>query len=495
MTVVLAVGAAATGACSGSGDPNGPRASQPTSDSAPSGTLDWTSCADSADSAECATLDVPLDHSRPHGDRITLALARRRAGGDRIGSLLVNPGGPGVSGLYLAKEAENEFPEEILDHFDVVAWDPRGVGASTPIDCIDDLDRFWAADRSPDDSAEVDELEAVSKMLAEGCERRSGDLIAHVSSIETVADMDMIREALGEQQISYLAFSYGTYLGSLYADAYPERVRAMVLDGAVDPALRPFEATRQQAVGFEAALGAFFDECAADEGCDFHSGGDPASAYDRLMAQIDAEPLPAEVGGEERELGPGEADLGVASVLYSGREGWPVLAAALVEAARGDGSRLLELSDSYTGRLRDGRYDNDNEVFFAISCIDAPLVGRAEQFAALAKALGRVAPHFGATTLWLGLPCAYWPVAPVGQPAEIHAEGAPPIVVLGTTNDPATPLIWAESLAAQLDSGTLAVLEGEGHTAFGRGSDCMDGLVVDYLVRLDAPDDGARCAG
>lgn len=489
MVLVEALVAVGVGACGG-GEEGSTAASGTTAVAAETGSLDWTAC---GESAECATLDVPLDHSDPRGDTLSLALARHRARDDRIGSLLVNPGGPGASGLYLAKEAESVLPDEILDRFDVVAWDPRGIGESSRVDCIDDMDRFWAADRSPDDAGEVQELEAVSRMLAQGCRKRSADLIAHVSTADTAADMDLIREALGEEQVSYLGFSYGTYLGSLYADAYPERVRAMVLDGAVDPALSALEMTRQQAGGFDAALDAFFEDCASDEDCDFHSGGDPASAYDRLMAQIDAESLPAEVGGEERVLGPGEADVGVATALYGGTEGWPVLGEALVDAARGDGSLLLELSDSYTGRTEGGGYADDNEAYFAISCIDAPPVAAAEEFTAIADDIDAGAPHFGATTLWLGLPCAYWPVAPVSGPAEIHATGAPPILVLGTANDPATPLAWAESLAGQLDSGVLTVLEGEGHTAFGRGDDCIDGVVIDYLVALDEPQDGTRC--
>lgn len=501
VVLVLAVGGAGLGACGGTESPNGknvttaPGGGSSTTRAASvpggSGEVDWSSC---GSGAECATLDVPLDHSRPEGETITLALARHRAGGDRLGSLLVNPGGPGAAALYLAMEATEIFPDEILDRFDVVAWDPRGVGKSSPVDCADNLDRFWAADRSPDDATEVHELEVVSRMLADGCAERSGDLIGHVSSGETVADMDLIREALGEEQVSYLGFSYGTYLGALYADRYPQRVRAMVLDGAVDPSLTALEVTAQQATGFDAALGAFFRDCASRDRCAFHSGGDPASAYGRLMAQIDAEALPAEVGGEERLLGPGEADIGVATALYAGEEGWPVLADALVDAARGDGSLLLKLSDSYTGRRGDGRYSDDNEAFFAISCLDAPPVASAARFGALADRLDDEAPYFGATTLWLGLPCSYWPAPPVGGPAEIHAGGAPPILVLGTSNDPATPLAWAQSLAEQLDSGVLTVLEGEGHTAFARGSGCIDDLVIDYLVDLAAPTDGTRCA-
>lgn len=510
MTMVLVLGAAAAGSCggsdgqssrSGSTAPDGSTSTtrsgtphtvtDPTGNGeARTGSLDWEPC---GSGAECSTLEVPLDHSRPRGEKIILALAVHRAEGERIGPLLVNPGGPGASGLYLAKEAGSLFPDEILDRFDVVAWDPRGVGESTPVDCIDDLSRFWAADRSPDGPAEIDELEAVSVELAEGCRRRSANLIAHVSSYDTAADMDLIREALGEEQVSYLGFSYGTFIGALYADTYPEGVRAMVLDGAIDPSLDPVEMSKQQAAGFDAALAAFFDDCAADEGCDFHSGGSPETAYARLMAQIDAETLPAEVAGEERELTSGEAEIGVALALYSGRDGWPVLAEALVEAARGDGSGLLELSDAYTGRRAGGVYSDDNEAFFAISCTDAPAASTADGFPAVAAEVTAAAPYFGATTLWLGLPCAYWPVPPVGGPTEIHATGAPPLLVLGTTNDPATPLAWAESLASQLDSGALAVLEGEGHTAFGRGSGCIDEIVFEYLVDLVVPDDGVAC--
>ncbi len=506
LTTILVLGVVAVGACGGSGDPtsrSGPAALDGSSTSAPPGpnrtdgdahgaTLEWEAC---GAGAECSTLEVPLDHSRPRGETITLALAVHRAEGDRIGPLLVNPGGPGASGIYLAKEAGILFPEAILDRFDVVAWDPRGVGESTRVDCTDDLGRFWAADRSPDGPAEIAELEAVSAALALGCAERSGDLLAHVSSIDTAADMDLIRKAFGDEQVSYLGFSYGTFLGALYADEYPEGVRAMVLDGAIDPSLGPVEATEQQAAGFDAALAAFFEDCASDESCTFHSGGNPESAYGRLMAQMDAERLPAKVAGEDRELGPGEAEIGVALALYSGREGWAVLADALVEAARGDGTGLLELSDAYTGYSGDGTYSDDNEAFFSISCTDAPPASTADGFPAVADEVAAAAPYFGATTLWLGLPCAYWPVPPVGEPEEIRAAGAPPMLVLGTSNDPATPLAWAESLAAQLESGILAVLEGEGHTAFGRGSACIDDLVLDYLVDLATPAAGTACAG
>jgi pimeloyl-ACP methyl ester carboxylesterase len=445
----------------------------------------WHDCG----SVECASLPVPLDESTP--DRtIDLALARRRADEDPIGILLTNPGGPGASGLSLAANADRYFSDEILDHFDIVAWDPRGVGQSAPVDCVDDLDFFFAVDHSPDDAREVAENVAASERLADGCADRSGALLPYVSSRATVRDMDRIRAALGEEQLSYVGFSYGTYLGALYADQFPERVRAMVLDGAVDPALDFAAASRGQALGFERALDAFLDDCARRD-CGF-GGDDPHRSYSRLMAAIDAEELPAELDGEDRRLGPGEADLGVATALYGGTEDWPVLADALRRAAQGDGSRLLALADQYTGRRKGGEYSNAMEAFYAIGCLDVP-APTDDEVQALADELAVDAPNFGPATVWLSNPCAHWPVAPGPAPGPVRGVGAPPILVVGTTNDPATPFAWAEALAAELQSARLLVFEAEGHTAYTRGNDCVDDAVDQYLVDLVAPLDEARC--
>lgn len=452
------------------------------------GTLGWEDCR----GVECAVLEVPLDPDDVAGATIELALARRPAEGERIGSLLVNPGGPGSEARWLAFQAELIFPDRVLEHFDIVAWDPRGVGASTSVNCLDDLEPFWAADRSPDDAAELVEVARVSRELAEGCGERSAELLPHLSSWATVSDMDRIREALGDDQLNYLGFSYGTLLGARYAERYPDRVRSLVLDGAIDPSLPTAEATRQQALGFEASLEAFLDACADDDGCAFHAGGDPARGYDRLMTQIDAEALPAELDGESRELGPGEADIGVAAALYAGRDGWERLGEALNAAARGDGALLLALADAYTGYEGDGRYSDENEAFYATGCLDGPVPTPGE-IETQAEALAREAPRFGPATVWLGLPCAYWPVEGEVETEDLRAERAPPILVLGTANDPATPLAWAEALTDQLVSGVLAVLDDEGHTAFGRGNACIDRIVVDYLVDLEVPVRGATC--
>jgi pimeloyl-ACP methyl ester carboxylesterase len=458
------------------------------SDATPS-TLDWQPCG----SVDCARLRVALAPGTPSLGTISLELVRHRATGDRIGALLTNPGGPGASSLWIAQQATDIFPATLLEHFDVIAWDPRGVGRSTAVRCGEKLDTFWSQDRSPDNAKEVASNVAAAKRLAGECEAKSGRILPYLSSRNTVADMDAIRRALGDDKISYLGFSYGTYLGALYADTYPEHVRAMVLDGAIDPSLSSEAATAEQADGFDRALDAFLSDCARRSDCAFKGGGNPQRAYDELMRSIDAEPLFARVDGEQRELGPGEADIGVAEALYGGRESWPELAAALADAARSNGAKLLELSDQYTDRDKGGTYSNQTAAFYAIGCLDAPAPATVREVERDAKSAAARAPHFGVTTTWLGLPCTYWPVKSTVTPAPLHAAGAPPILVLGTTHDPATPFAWARALAAQLDSGHLVALDDEGHAAYGRGNECIDDIVHAYLLDLKVPRDGTQC--
>ncbi len=488
--VLLAVALTATACATGGSNRVAKGSVPPPAEANGAGALHWGSCG----GVECADLTVPLDPAQPRLGTISLTLARHRATGDRVGVLLTNPGGPGAAGLFLAQQADQFFPSTVLSHFDIVAWDPRGTGRSTAVDCNDRLDAFWAVDRSPDNAAEVTQNVNAAKRFAASCEAGSARLLPYMASTYTAADMDAIRRALGEEEISYLGFSYGTYLGTLYANAYPTHVRAMVLDGAIDPALSSDAAGEQQAVGFEKALDAFLADCSARSACAFHSGGHSAAAFDRLMKQIDAEPLYARLHGETRSLGPGEADIGVADAMYGGRESWPQLASALAAAARGDGSKLLALSDDYTERRTGGTYSNETAAFYATGCLDAPPPATLAALERDAVRTARAAPRLGASTIWLGLPCVYWPVKSRIRPHAIAARGAPPILVLGTTHDPATPFAWAQHLAKELQRGRLVGLDDEGHTAYARGSSCIDDIVHRYLLDLTVPKPGIICS-
>jgi pimeloyl-ACP methyl ester carboxylesterase len=436
---------------------------------------------------------VPLDYAHPDDGRtVDVALFRVRAtdAARRIGSLLINPGGPGASGVDFVRQAAFALPEPVRRRFDVVGFDPRGAGATAPVKCRRNLDSLFALDFSPDDDSEQAALDRGLERLAGDCERRDGDVLPYVSSESTVRDMDRIRAALGDDRLSYVGFSYGTYLGSLYAERHPDRVRALVLDGAVDPALDKLEVNLQQAVGFESSLDAFFAWCGDHAGdCDI-GAGDPGAAYDRLARRIDARPL--RVG--DRRLGPGELDLAVFSYLYDGELAYPSLAEGLAAAVDGDGGPLLAEADDFSGRREDGSYSNEQEAFWAIGCLDGPRLGGPEAYRAAEPEVAAAAPRLGRSNLNYDRACAFWPVPAVAPPGPLTATGAPPIVVIGTTGDPATPIQWARDLAAQLDSGVFVEVEGTTHTSFLGLSECVDRLVSRYLVRLDVPDPGTTCA-
>lgn len=451
----------------------------------------WHKCG----AIECSTLSVPLDRTHPGGRRIQLSLARRPARGRRLGVLLTNPGGPGAPGIELVQDADRIFDSSVRDRFDIVSWDPRGVGQSAPVACAGNLDSFYAVDRSRADAATLRANVAVSKQFVASCERGSGELLPYLSTSASADDMDAIRAAMGVPTISYLGFSYGTLLGAVYADRFPNRVQAMVLDGAIDPAQSYASATIAQAAGFDRALGAFLRWCGASSQCQFARNGNPITAFADLQKILAHETEPAELGGERRTLGPGEANIGIATALYAGNSpaGWEALGKALRDAAQGNGSGLLALSDSYTGRRSGGRYDNETAAFYAIGCLDAPVPETPGAVQRVAARAARVAPVFGASTVWLGLPCTFWPAPPVGRVGPIRAAGAPPILVLGTTDDPATPYSAAQHLARELQSGRLLTYVGEGHTAYGRGDSCIDTKVSNYLTTGVLPPVGTRC--
>jgi pimeloyl-ACP methyl ester carboxylesterase len=451
----------------------------------PAGTLDWKACG----RLQCATLTVPLDYTDATKGTIDLSLKRHAAGGnDRIGSLLVNPGGPGVPGTSLVDQATLAFSEDLLDHFDIVGWDPRGTGASSPIDCVDDLDPLFSLDPIPDTPAEKQALIDASKQFDDACAARSGKLLPYVSTQDTARDMDEIRRALGEDKVSYFGFSYGSQLGATYATMFPTHVRAMVIDGAADPNAGYVESTKQQVVGLERGLQQMMDDCATKTTCAFRHNGNPMAAYEALMTKLAASPLPS-TGGRPA-VGPGIAIYGVVSGLYV-KEYWPLVTQALAAAERGDGSKLLALYDAYVERLPNGTWTNSFEDLIAINCLDDPGPKDPAFPDTYAAQLRSLSPHFGDWAAY-SYNCIFWPVSQK-PPLKITGAGAGPIVVVGTTGDPITPIESTKNMASALEGGVLVTVQAEQHTGY-MVNDCVDAAVDDYLVALTVPAVGLVCS-
>jgi pimeloyl-ACP methyl ester carboxylesterase len=466
-------------------------ASPPVAGTTSTHSLAWRAC---GDGFECGTLTVPLDEAAPVGATLGLAVVRKpaRQPKSRIGTLVFNPGGPGAPGVSFLQAVAGTLPAAIQDRFDLVAFDPAGVGKSDPVECEDSLDPLFDQSFQPTNAAERRGLVAAVRRLATACEARSRALLPHVSTLDAVHDLDRLRVALGEDKLSFVGYSYGTFLGATYASTYPDRVRAFVLDGPIDPTMTARQVALAQARGFEHSLRDFLDDCSAHPGCAFHQNGDAAGAYDALRARTARAPIPADTA-DGRSLNQTRFDAAVLQQLYLGRAGWPELAAALAAAADGDASTLLGQADAFVGRDGAGRDDHALEAFWAVSCLDGPSIGGIDAAARLEQQAIAVAPRMGAFIVNNSLPCSVWPVPPVAAPGELEAKGAPPILVIGTTNDPATPLAQAKALAGALQRGRLLVAAGEQHTSFNVGNACVDRAVTRYLVELRPPRAGTRC--
>ncbi|MBQ0848193.1 alpha/beta fold hydrolase [Streptomyces sp. BH-SS-21] len=452
---------------------------------------------------ECATLKAPLDYAEPTKGDIRLAVARKKATGPgkRIGSLLVNPGGPGGSAVdYLQSYAGIGYPAKVRARYDMVAVDPRGVARSEPVECLTGkrMDAYTQTDTTPDDARETTELVDAYKEFAAACGQRSANLLRHVSTVEAARDMDLVRAALGDEKLSYVGASYGTFLGATYAGLYPERVGRLVLDGAMDPSLPARQLNRDQTAGFETAFRSFAKDCVGESDCPLGGKGTtPEQVGKNLKAffrKLDSAPIDAG-DADGRKLGEALATTGVIAAMYD--EGaWPQLREALTTAMKDkDGAGLLVLSDSYYEREADGTYANLMSANAAVNCLDLPAAfASPEEVEKGVPDFEKASPVFGEGLAWASLNCAYWPVKPTGEPHRIEAKGAAPIVVVGTVRDPATPYPWAQSLATQLSSGALLTYDGDGHTAYGRGSACIDSAINQYLLEGTPPQKGKRCS-
>ena len=452
--------------------------------------IDWSEC---RDTMQCAEIEVPLDYAKPDGQAITLSVLKVPAeGGDPIGSLLVNPGGPGGSGVDYAAAAENYFGEALRESYDIVGFDPRGVGASTPIDCLsdDELDAFISADPDPDTEQEVRSSDKLMRSFGQGCLERSGELTRHVSTEEAARDMDILRGVLGQDRLAYFGASYGTYLGATYADLFPERVGRMVLDGAIDPTMDSVDTSLVQAKGFEVALRAYVEHC-VDQGACFLGGSvdEGLAKIQQLLESLDAEPLP---GVGDRVLTEGLAVLGIWAPLYN-RDYWSALDTALAQALSGQGKTLLAFSDAYVARGTNGYLDNSSEALYAVNCLDHDDSVTPEEAQNLVDKFVEASPTFGRVFAFGLTACRSWSVHTGTGPEKLTAHGADPILVVGTSRDPATPLSWAEALAGQLESGVLVRRDGDGHTGYLAGNQCVDDVVENYLVAGETPDGTTDC--
>ena len=451
----------------------------------PAEPIAWSTCPDGV--FDCAEYDVPLDYSDPAGDTITLAV-RRLAAGDanaRIGLLFVNPGGPGGSTIDILSAWARSLPSSVRDRFDIVLMDPRGVGHSSPLVCHDNIQELIGLDPYPETDEDWEVIEDAVQRQTSQCETVGGDVLPFLGTPNVARDIDRLREAEGEATITYFGYSYGTTLGQVYAGLFPTHVRAMVLDGGVDVSLTADERALEQTLGFEAAFHRFVDYCAA-RSC---IAGDPETVIKGLVAEAGEEPIPVSRG--DRPVGAGEAIYAIVQAMYTPAYR-PILSAALNSALDGDASSLLFLADAYSGRTDDGTYGNGAEANAAVNCLDYATDRDPEHHRQISEDFGQAAPFFGPATGQLGLYCAFWPVDPKPIAAS-PAIGAPPIMVIGGTGDPATPYKWSVALARQLSTAFLVTNDAEGHTSYRSGGPCIDDAVNAYLIDLALPPEGLTC--
>lgn len=523
-TASLGTGAPAAGTSASGSAPSGPTAGSATGTAAvPAGLerfyeqdLDWGSCASlavsdetkfyRAPSLQCADLTVPLSYDEPDGQTITLKVLRKPATdqANRIGSVVVNPGGPGASGVEIAGVyGSYGLAKDINGQLDFVGFDPRGVGASTPeIRCQTDAERdasraTTVRTRTPEEVAAAD---ALAQQFAQGCAALSGpadgiDGAAFLGSVGTAnvaKDMDVLRAALGDPQLTYIGWSYGTSIGTEYARQFPENVRAMILDGAVDPNEDPAASAVGQSEGFQQAFDDFAAWCAEQDQCALgRDAGAATATYQGLVRPLLDKPLPLADG---RVLTFGDATTGTFSALYS-EAGWPDLAKALGSLAAGDGSALMASADSYLGRNAQGQYNNLQDAFQAIGCIDGSRTVDPAQAQQIAEKVAAAAPFLasGDPPAAVKDPCDFWAATPVPLEPVTGVPGLPQVLVISTTHDPATPYQAGVNLASALDARLLTV-DGTNHTAYlGTGNDCADRIGNAYLLNLTLPDDDTTC--
>ena len=499
--------------------------------------LNWQQC---YNNFECSALRVPIDYSNLKLGIFKLALLRYKAidQKDRLGSLVVNPGGPGASGKNYAYNVESIVSPDVLAKYDIVGFDPRGVGDSTPIYCLNDAetDAIYAADSKPDNSAELAKLEKQGREYVAKCLAKT-KYLNHYGTVDSARDMDLLRLALGDKKLNFLGKSYGTYLGTLYASLFPRNVGRMVLDGAIDPSVSSVEQSISQAVGFDKALDSFIADCYTRFDCPlvikstnnsskqqfavnqiigiFHDAARrplPNSANNieasRKQASSNASSQSktdskvankrSSISKKDRVATESLVVLGTASALYDSKSGWPQLRTAIKESLSGSGMTFLALADEYSQRNTQGHYgDNETDAGFVINCLDWPESRMMSQIANDAKAFAVKAPVFGPYLAYGSLVCKNFASSKSDSKVSMNASRTiitSPVIIIGTTRDPATPYTWAQGLHSKFQNSRLISLNADGHTGHRRGSTCVDSAVDSYYLSGKLPITDLKCA-
>ncbi|MGZ5407463.1 MAG: alpha/beta hydrolase [Aeromicrobium sp.] len=452
--------------------------------------LVWKPCA----GVICTWVLVPLDYDKPDGETIKLRVKLRPSdSNDPKGRLFINPGGPGGSGVDYVNAFAGQTSKDVRSAYEIIGFDPRGVGRSAPLTCLsnDAFGEVIRFDPDPDDQEEASKLEEGFRSIGEACVKESGPLASHVSTAENARDLDVLRALVGERDLNFYGASYGTQLGATYADMFPKSVGSMVLDGGVDLTLSKERQAYGQALGFERALQSFLRNCMSEVSCPL--GKDLEASENmivKLLRALDSKPIKTR---GKRTLTENGAIHGIAFALYD-RRAWGVLATGLQRAAFGDGTVLLALSDEYFGRKSDGSYRNNGaQAVYAIRCLDYPKAPSRAKILQSEKSYNEASPVFGRVMAWSAAECRDWPVQSTTPQGRVTAEGAPPILVVGSTRDPATPYAWSKALAGQLKSGVLVTRKGDGHTGYGVGNRCVDDVVDNYLVAGKNPRGRVNC--
>ena len=453
--------------------------------------LDWEEC---EGSHECATLQAPLDYEDPESGQIELALVRTTGAGEGAQHLLLNPGGPGASGVDMVTQSlDFVVSQDVQQAYSVVGFDPRGVSRSAPVTCLSDAEMDQARQEHVDPSTDegLEQLREDAAEFAAACQENTGEVLGHVDTETSAQDMELMRLVLGDAKLNFLGFSYGTSLGASYAEQFPQTVGRFVLDGAMDPSLSDHEVTVGQAQAFEKALHSWASWCLEQSSCPLSGTAENGVAQlQRLIAQVEENPMEAADG---RIVPVSTFVSGLITPLY-GNENWPTLNLAVGQAMEGSVDTMLMLADLNAGRDPDGTYSsNINSAFTAINCLDGSAPADTATLRAQAAELEEASPTLGRFLAYGAVSCEAWPAEPASEPVPVTAAGADPILVIGTRGDPATPYEWAPALADQLESGVLVTWNGEGHTAYGRAGECIGSTVDAYLVEGTVPEDGLVC--